>query len=203
MKDILFILDRAHGKDVKGKRSPDGKFLEWEYSQKTINKLQLELTKLNIPWVTTVDEPTEPGLAQRVIRANKLSEKAKLPILLSFHNNAGGGSGIEIFTNTEENEADKIAHIIGNRLIKDFVEIKYRKSDEGNLDKDKPFVILEGTKEIKPKYHGILLEFLFMDNVKDLEMLRDEKVFNRYIECILYAIVEICHKYKYGNFLIV
>ena len=33
MKKIAVILDYAHGSDVAGKRSPDGRHLEWRWSR--------------------------------------------------------------------------------------------------------------------------------------------------------------------------
>jgi len=202
MKDILFILDRAHGSDVKGKSSPDGTFKEWLYSKKTIDRLKSDLTKLGIPWDVTVVEDLEPGLTQRVIRANKLADTAKVAIMLSLHNNAGGGTGIELFTSPGEDESDKIAHIIGNRFIQDFKDIKYRLADNKQLDKESNFTVLVGTNRIKPKYKAVLTEFLFMDTEKDLALLKDDKIFEKYIDCLLYSIVEICKHYKFGNFLI-
>ena len=56
-----------------------------------------------------------------------------------------------------------------------------------------------GNKAIKPTYKG---EFLFMDNQKDLEMLKDKRMRGRYIDAILVAVCEICVFYKYKNFII-
>ena len=201
-KSILFILDRAHGKNVKGKRSPDGSFIEWESSQQIINKVKKGLKFLEIPFAETVQEDTEPGLSIRVARANALTAGIDIPILLSFHHNAGGGTGIELFTSNGEDDSDKIAHIIGNRLIKEFPEVHYRKADNGGLGKDKDFTVIAGNKAIKPTYKGVLIEFLFMDNQKDLEMLKDKRMRGRYIDAILVAVCEICVFYKYKNFII-
>jgi len=203
MKNILFILDRAHGSNVSGKRSPDSSFIEWEYSEKTIQTLAKELDKLNIPYAFTVNNEFEPGLFARVTIANKLSKGVKTPILLSFHNNAGGGTGIELFTTVNEDESDKIAHIIGNRFIKDFKNVHYRKCEKGsgNLDKERDFTILAGNKHVKPLYHAVLTEFLFMDNTKDLLLLKSEVVFKKYIDTLLYAIFEIYQRYTSNNYL--
>lgn len=201
--NILFILDRAHGKDTKGKQSPDGSFREWEYSQRVVDAVAKELSKLSIPYAINVDTDKEIGLTNRVINANKLSKGIQHPILLSFHNNAGGGTGNEIFTSVGEDESDVIAHIIGERLIKDFGNLKYRKCEKGtgNLDKEKNFTVIAGNTHVKPIYSAVLIEFLFMDNPKDLRLLKDDSIFDKYIDSIIYAIVEICIHYGYGNFL--
>lgn len=199
-KSILFILDRAHGKNVKGKRSPDGSFIEWQSSQFIINEVKKGLRFLEIPFAETVQEETEPGLSIRVARANALSTNIDIPILLSFHHNAGGGTGIELFTSTKEDQSDIIAHIIGKRLIKEFPEVRFRKGNNDELDKDRDLTVIAGSKAIKPIYNAVLLEFLFMDTVKDLEMLKNRYVIGRYIEAILVAICEICVLYKFRNF---
>ena len=82
MKDLVFILDRAHGENVKGKSSPDGTFKEWVYSQKVIDHLKEDLTKLGIPFGETVTGKNEPGLTKRVIRANEIAKEAENAFLI-------------------------------------------------------------------------------------------------------------------------
>lgn len=204
MKDkILFILDRAHGENTIGKQSPDGSFKEWKYSQRVVDAVATGLKQLSIPYATNVEGDREVGLSNRVRNANKLSKGIEHPILLSFHNNAGGGTGNEIFTSVGEDESDVIAHIIGKRLTKDFGDLRYRKCEKGtgNLDKEKSFTVLAGSPQVKPIYSAVLIEFLFMDNPKDLKLLKDDSIFYKYIDSIIYSIVEICIHYGYGNFL--
>lgn len=202
-KKILFILDRAHGEDVNGKSSPDKSFKEWEFSQKTIDTLIVEMDKLKIPYVLTVKEKNEVGLLERVKRGNNLSKGVELPIFISLHNNGGGGTGNEIFVKTNPNKDEiTIANIIANRFKRDFPNLRWRQHTIDKLYKEANYVVLIGNKAIKPVYNGILLEFLFMDNNKDLEMLKDEKIFKKYIDTLLKSFVEICNHYKYGDFLI-
>lgn len=200
MNKILFILDRAHGKNTKGKSSIDGSFKEWIWSDKFIDELKEDLSKLNIPFVETVTEDVEVGLSERVRRANRLSKNTQTPILLSFHNNAGGGNGIEVFTSPGEDESDKIARIIATNLINDFPNCKWRRTYPNELDKEAMFTVIAGNKNVKPKYLSVLIEFLFMDNDSDLKKLKDEKYTKRFKESILYSIFELCKKYGYYEF---
>ena len=43
-KRLTVILGTAHGKNVAGKRSPDGIFQEWQYSREIVEQLRSELT---------------------------------------------------------------------------------------------------------------------------------------------------------------
>jgi len=200
MDQILFILDRAHGKNVKGKRSPDGSHIEWEWSDKFVDDLSTDLTSLGIPWVETVSEDTEPGITKRVKRANKFEDKADIRILLSFHNNAGGGTGIELFTNNEKDESDFIGEFIAKNLINDFPECRWRRLDKYTLGKEASFTVIAGNKYIKPNYWAVLIEFLFMDHPEDLKKLKDPEYTKRFRESILYSIYMLCQHYGFKNF---
>jgi N-acetylmuramoyl-L-alanine amidase len=208
MNKVKFILDRAHGKDVKGKASPDGSFREWEYSQRVVDALSSELDKLNIPYAINVPEETEPWFTERITRANRFSEGVLYPFLISFHNNAapkniqGKAQGNEVYIRQGAGERDKL---LGNtfavNLKKDFPEMKWRQKWNDKLYKTANFAILKGCNGIKPKYTGALIEFGFMDNPSDLELLKDENIFKRYIDSLLYSITCICDHYGYNNFM--
>ena len=200
MERILFVLDRAHGKNVKGKRSPDGSHVEWEWSDRFVDMLSKDLTSLGIPWIETVPEDTEPGITKRVRRTNKFAEQAETTILLSFHNNAGGGTGLELFTSPGEDESDKIAELIAKDLIKNFPECKWRRLNRRELDKEANFTVIAGNKWIKPIYWGVLIEFLFMDHPNDLKKLKDPSYTAKFKESILFSIYKLCQKYGFSNF---
>lgn len=200
MEKLLFVLDRAHGKNVKGKRSPDGTHVEWEWSDKFVDSLAKDLTSLGIPWIETVPEDTEPGFTKRVRRANKFAKNAETTILLSFHNNGGGGTGLELFTSPGEDESDVIAEIIAKGLISDFPECRWRRLNKRELDKEANFTVIAGNKYIKPEYFSVLIEFLFMDHPLDLIKLKDPNYTKRFKESILYSIYKLCKKYGFNNF---
>ncbi|MDB4591294.1 N-acetylmuramoyl-L-alanine amidase [Flavobacteriaceae bacterium] len=200
MHKILFLLDRAHGENVKGKRSPDGSHIEWKWSDKFVDDLAKDLTALGIPWAETVPEDREPGITKRVRRANKLAENSETSILLSFHNNAGGGHGLELFTSPGEDESDPIAELIAKQLIVDFPECRWRRATKRDLDKEASFTVIAGNKYVKPNYWAVLIEFLFMDTLSDLEKLKDPKYTERFRESILYSIYLLAQKYGFRNF---
>ena len=200
MKKILFILDRAHGKGVAGKASPDGSHIEWIWSDNFIKELKPDLLALNIPFVETVTDQFEPGLTERVKRANAFSKDVEYPIMLSFHNNAGGGTGNEIWTSPGQDTSDIVANIIAENIIKSFPELKWRRHHPNMHGKESHFTVLAGNKNLRPEYSAVLFEWLFMDHPQDLLLLKDKKYTTKLKEVILYSIVEICKRFGYGNF---
>ena len=78
-KKLTVILGTAHGKNVAGKRSPDGKFQEWEYSREIVERLRAELAEqdelvdvfVDIP-AAEVPLPQQAELTRRVRYVNQL-----------------------------------------------------------------------------------------------------------------------------------
>lgn len=195
---ILFILDRAHGKDVED-RIING-FSEWLYSEKVVNRLANKLELTNIPYVKNVTEDYEIGLSNRVIRANSFSMGVTTPIFISFHNNAGGGTGNELFLQNNPTITEiKIGNIFAKYLIRDFPNIKWRR-ENNNLYKEENFTVLSGSNIVQPRYNGVLIEFLFMDNYSiDRILLEDDTILEKYVNSLYSAILEIINSFGYSN----
>jgi len=186
----LLILDRAHGVNVAGKRSPDGKHLEYVWSNTIINKLTERLAKHDITVATTVSDKNEPGLGVRIKRANALalqaSKQGLIPLLISFHNNAAANTGwsnatgIEVFTTVGQTKSDKYAEICLDVLAKYFPTVRQRVDmSDGDKDKEANFTVLTGKY-----YSAILIEFLFQDSVKDINLLLDSEINNRFLDAM-------------------
>jgi len=169
-KKLIIILDAAHGSNVAGKRSPDGKHLEYKWSRMIIGKLRPLLTMHGFSFYETVVDDVEPGLRERVRRANAFPGNSKHKLLISLHNNAAGdGSewlnarGVEIYTSIGKTNSDVYADIIMNTLHSYFPMLIYRKDmSDGDSDKEANFTVLMGN------YSAVLLEWLFMDNKNDV-----------------------------------
>lgn len=205
MKKVIIILDRAHGEDVAGKESLDGKFKEWQASQSTIDKLAKGLEKLGIPYAITVEETTEPGFNERVKRANEAGSDYEFPVFISLHHNAHDrifkARGAEIYVSrSATRESKEVANIIAENLIKDFPEMPWRKEWPDRLEREANFAVLVGTDKVKPAYHGVLVEFGFMSNEDDLKLLKSKPFMKRYAESLLYSITQICAHFGAGNF---
>lgn len=191
MKNITIILDRAHGEDTAGKRSPDGLHREWKWSSDRIAELKEQLESLDYIVYETVTEDTEPGLTQRVKRANAFEGDNKL--LLSVHNNAAGmgvewmnATGFAAYTCKGQTKSDDCAEIILNNLRIDFPELKLRKDTvDGDLDCESNFTVLMGN------YMAVLLEWLFQDSKNDVDKIEDVAYNERLITSLVNSIEEI------------
>lgn len=89
---MIIILDPGHGEETPGKRSPDGKFREYEYCRKVAKKVKEELEKDGYKVEMTVNDNSDTPIASRCKYVNGMCSKyGKNNILLvSIHNNAAG-----------------------------------------------------------------------------------------------------------------
>lgn len=193
-KHLVIILDPAHGKDVKGKSSPDGKHKEWEWSRMINKKLSGKLEGLGYKVEYTSTSDYEIGLSKRKDNANKLVVgKDEVKFLLSCHNNAAGSdgkwhtaTGVEIWTSKGKTLSDLFSEKLFEGLHKYFPEnnsIKYRYGGPtGDRDKDENFTVLMGN------YYACLLEWGFQDNMEDVQMMSDEKTNDKLVEAITLGI---------------
>lgn len=194
MKKLVIVLDCAHGADVKGKCSPDGTHREYKWSRLICGKLRDKLESLGYRVEYTNKTENEIGLSQRKNIANNIKINSdQVKFLISLHNNAAGNgsnwtnaTGFEIFTSKGQTLSDKFAQVIMSNLQKDFPEsngFKHRVDlTDGDLDKEENFTVLMGN------YYGILLEWLFQDNKKDVKLLNDEIINNKLIDSLIKSI---------------
>lgn len=87
----LILLDAGHGCNTAGKRSPDGKLLEWAYARE-IKKMLREKLELNGYEVVDIcPESNDVSINTRVQRANSMAKKhPEGSLLISIHSNANG-----------------------------------------------------------------------------------------------------------------
>lgn len=125
----------------------------------------------NVYFTVGFDDPEDVPLQNRVNFANRFNPNHT--IFISIHCNAGGGSGFEIFTSSGQTKSDNLATKIYESLKpiyhKNKLPLRIDLSD-GDFDKEAEFYVLR--KTLCP---AILLEYGFFDNIKDFELLQDEK----------------------------
>ena len=186
-RKLLPIIDFAHGSDVAGKQSPDGRHKEYLWSRKVGRALAESLTKLGFQVAFTNTGDTEIGLSRRKNIANNIdTPNGGAKLLVSLHNNAAGmgkewctARGFELF-----------AQVIFEQLQEDFPitdGYKHRvDTTDGDSDKEENFTVLMGSN-----YWSVLLEWLFQDNPDDLKLLEDETVNTKLVESLTKAMVYI------------
>lgn len=193
-KNLVIILDPAHGADVKGKCSPNGEHREYRWSRDRIKSISPMLINLGYEVFTTTDSENEPGLSKRKNFATQVRNREK-KLLLSLHNNAAGADGkwhsargFAVYTTKGVTKADVCADILFAQFQKDFPELKGRMNRNVYLEKDfeENFTVLMGAG-----YMGVLIEWLFQDNKEDVELLKDSEMNRKFESSIVDAIERI------------
>lgn len=165
------LIDNGHGSNTKGKRSPDGRLMEYAYTREIADMLVYELKKLGIDAERIVREELDVPLSERCRRVNEY--KASEAILISIHCNAAGSGnwmnarGWEAWTSVGKTKADKLATCLYNAAEEVLDGMKIRKdTSDGDEDKESDFYILKHTK-----CPAVLTENLFQDNKEDVDFL--------------------------------
>jgi N-acetylmuramoyl-L-alanine amidase len=196
---VKIFIDRAHGMNVQGKQSPDGKFQEWAWSNKAcdfvVNELKLmgyNVEKYPLDVLEFTDSRGNIWLSKRVQKYNADCSFSDVYVF-SLHVNAVAGgwnnqvSGCEIWAQKENSESKRIAEFWGAQFQKKYPSIRLRRQLKGcnykvwNMPENK-FTILEGNEKIKPKYNACLIESGFMTNESDLKWLTDDEVMEKYFK---------------------
>lgn len=181
LSDYIVCMESGHGKDVSGKRSPDGLFLEWEWARDIKYRVINEIERQRIAKCFDVNpEDTEPSLLVRANRANTVwEENKKKGIFISVHVNAAGNGqwlnarGWSIYTSVGQTEADILANYIWLAANDIFSpkDLNMRKDlSDGDYDFESNFTVL-----VKTKMPAVLIENFFMDNKLDVEYLKTEE----------------------------
>lgn len=193
-RQLVIILDAAHGEDVAGKCSPDKSHYEWQWSRKIIGMLMNKLPDLGFKVEITNPSKKEIGLSKRKENANSVllpDPGHSKKLLISLHNNAAGdgskwteAEGYELYTSRGSTISDKYAEIFIKHLREDFKGIIGIRERIDPL-KEANFTVLMGN------YGAILIEWLFMDNKEDLERLKDDNCNYMLVSSLIKALIDI------------
>ncbi len=174
---MIILIDNGHGVDTKGKRSPDGRLLEYKYCREIAEALCGELVARGYQARRIVKEESDVPLSTRCKRVNAVCRAfgADKVLLVSIHNNAASNRGWKtasgwsgwVYTKGSERsrrlarclyEAAEARGLRGNRYVP---ECKYWTAD---------FYILKHTD-----CPAVLTENLFQDNKEEVDwLLTDE-----------------------------
>ena len=201
MKKACLILDVAHGIEVEYKRSPDRVFEEWEWSRERVDDIYRALIEFSLPFdvfAPFLSYRNEPGLRKRVDVYNERAEVYKDTIMLSLHVDAfknppewWSGTGFSFFTNRLENKADELANVMWDVWKQELPDERVRANRQKDVSKDKNFTVIWGYGDVRTKYHGILIENLFMDHKSSVyDKLMNEDWNKRLVDTYLVSILE-------------
>ena len=181
--------------NTPGKRSPDGKFLEYAYNREIATRIVADLTDRGHNAQLLVPEPEDIPLSERVRRINAHCNtlgKSNV-ILISIHVNAAGNgtkwlnaTGWSVFTCSGQTESDKLAECLCESAIKNFPGRRIRTDmSDGDMDWEEGFYILR-----KSWCPAVLTENFFMDNHSDLEYLQSRAGKQAVVDTHVEGIVE-------------
>ena len=191
---MLILIDSGHGIDTPGKRSPDGKFLEYLWNRQIADLILDTFMIMGIDASLVVTETNDISLATRVQRVNRMCSKvgASNVILLSIHSNAAGdgrkwmsAQGWSCYTSKGETKSDVIAECLYDAFEAEFAEKKIRKDmSDGDRDWEENFYVLQ-----KSKCPAVLLENFFYDNRDECTWLLKDETKERIADTIVKGIV--------------
>lgn len=192
---MLILIDPGHGIDTPGKRSPDGKFLEYLWNRQIADLLLDRFMIMGIDASLVVTETNDISLSTRVQRVNKMCSKvgASNVILLSIHSNAAGdgskwmsAQGWSCYTSKGETKSDVIAECLYDAFETEFAEKKIRKDmSDGDRDWEENFYVLQ-----KSKCPAVLLENFFYDNRDECAWLLKDETKGRIADTIVKGITQ-------------
>jgi N-acetylmuramoyl-L-alanine amidase len=185
------ILDPAHGKNVAGKRSPDGLHREYLWSRKRLVNIAFNLISIpdiqdyfdiHFPFLYTENEP---GLNVRVKKYNEIAKSYDDTLMFSLHNDAFTNDwsephGIAVWTCRGQTKSDEVATDLYYHMNNYYPFEEFRKQTykDGDPDYEANFAVLMG------KYKAILLEFRFQTNFDDVKKLLNPEE-NRKFESVM------------------
>ena len=177
MEKFKVILDAGHGRDTAGKRSPDGRLLEYAYAREIAVRLERELKARGYDAQRIVPEENDISLKERCNRANRIYAAAgKKAILVSIHCNAAGADGkwhdARGWSAYVSRNASKKSKELACRLI-DAAEtqgLKVRRYSQNEPYWTQNLAICRDTN-----CPAVLTENLFQDNREDVDYLLSEK----------------------------
>ena len=196
---MLILIDPGHGIDTPGKRSPDGKFLEYLWNRQIAELLLDRFMIMGIDASLVVTETNDISLSTRVQRVNKVCSKvgASNVILLSIHSNAAGdgskwmsAQGWSCYTSKGNTKSDVIAECLYDAFETEFSDRKIRKDmSDGDRDWEENFYVLQ-----KSKCAAVLLENFFYDNREECAWMLQEETKRRIAGAAVKGIIKYIKK---------
>ncbi|MDD3161701.1 MAG: N-acetylmuramoyl-L-alanine amidase [Bacteroidales bacterium] len=177
---MKILIDNGHGSNTPGKRSPDGKFLEYQYNRIIATRVVSELVDCCYDAELLVPEEIDVPLRERVKRVNDKCDiyVATNILLVSIHVNAAGSdgkwhkaTGWSAYTTPGITKSDLLAMDLYEAARKNLPgKIIRQFNGPQEPDFEENFYILKHTK-----CPAVLTENFFMDNVDDVRFLESRE----------------------------
>lgn len=157
---ILFVIDPGHGGNdpgavANGIEEKDANLVEALAIRDELKKYD------NVDVIMTRSTDKTLSLSARVNFANEYVGDYETVVFISNHKNAGGGNGIEIYGNTKNAKAKKVAAAIGKQAEKIGQNLRDPLFRDG-MD----LYVIKNTKMT-----ALLIESAFLDNKTDVKII--------------------------------
>lgn len=175
---MIICLDNGHAKSTLGKRSPDGKLLEYAWTREIVKRLSDKLQANGYKtYIVTPETDVDVSLKERCRRINKVyKDNNKQAISISIHINAAGSGaswltakGWQVYVSPNaSSKSKKLAQCLYNEAKKSNLK--------GNRSVPKEEYWVSNLAMCRDtNCPAVLTENLFMDNREDVEYLLSEK----------------------------
>ena len=177
---MKILIDNGHGQETAGKRSPDGRLLEWSYNREIARRVVAALSSLGLDAELLVPEDEDISLYERCRRVNRLClQLGKRNVcLLSIHVNAAGhgdkwynAEGWCCYTTPGQTAGDVLANYLCQAALQNLPGHRMRFDyTDGDADQEAAFYILRHTA-----CASCLTENGFMDCVRSCDFLLSDE----------------------------
>lgn len=191
---MKILIDNGHGVDTKGKRSPDGRLLEYKYTREIASRIEAELKAKGYDAERIVPEEHDIPLEERVRRVKEQCGRlgSSNVVMISVHCNAAGNggwmkaSGWSAYTSKGETKSDKLASLLYEEAEVNFTGHKIRKDySDGDPDWEENFYVLRKTPCV-----AVLTENFFQDNKDDVAYLLSDDGRNAIVKTHVNGIIK-------------
>lgn len=196
---MICLIDNGHGFDTKGKRSPDGRLLEYAWTRVVVRKLKEVLEKAGHTVILVTPEDKDIALSERVRRVNNYCAKygTKNCVLVSIHINAAGNCTSWTTASGWSGWVAPNASAKSKRLAQLLYGEAERHGLKGNRSVPKErywvgnFAIIRDTK-----CPAVLTENLFQDNKAEVDYLMSASGINTIVQIHKDAIEKYITEYR-------
>ncbi|MCR8843065.1 N-acetylmuramoyl-L-alanine amidase [Paenibacillus sp. SC116] len=178
---MKIVIDAGHGPNTPGKRAPDDSMREYHFNS-AVARYAIEMLKeYECQTLVTHEDGRDVPLSERTRKANDW----KANVYVSIHANAAGSTwsnaeGVETFVyTTATGTAVTLANVVQKKLV-----VASGLRDRGVKRGD--FHVLRETK-----MPAILIEFGFMDNKRELALLKTDGYRRKCAEVVVKSLVEV------------
>lgn len=191
---MKILIDNGHGVDTKGKRSPDGRLLEYKYTREIASRIEAELKAKGYDAERIVPEEHDIPLEERVRRVKEQCGRlgSSNVVMISVHCNAAGNGGWmkargwSAYTSKGETKSDKLASLLYEEAEVNFTGHKIRKDySDGDPDWEENFYVLRKTPCV-----AVLTENFFQDNKDDVAYLLSDDGRNAIVKTHVNGIIK-------------